>query len=320
VDLAKTVKKFIDAKGDRALPLLLAYSGGPDSKALLYALLEAGIKPHLAHVDHGWREESAREAAELQTEAVELDLPFHSIRLPVRPEKNAEDFCRQERLQYFRKLFDEFPFQALLLAHHKDDVAETALKRIFEGAHLSFLGGMTDVSQLLGMTIWRPLLTVRKKELLAYLKAKSKIGLYDKTNDDPVFLRARLRQIVIPQLATTFGKEIVPNLALLSIRAFELKEYLDRKVASIPKLRGEWGVAFDLKGVERIEARHLLKAQIPSRLQIEVILDVPPKPEGRLFSSNIYVRNGWVAILQSSKELTISDVRNLLRQFNIFLL
>lgn len=320
MDLTKTVKKFIETKGDRTLPVLLAYSGGPDSKALLYSLLDAGIKPHLAHVDHGWRAESAQEALILQLEAAELGVPFHTIRLSERPLANLEDHGRESRLEFFRKLFDEIPFQALLLAHHKDDVAETALKRIFEGAHLSFLGGMCEVSALFGMPIWRPLLSVRKTELITFLKDKAQSAFYDKTNDDPAFLRTRLRSTLLPQLASSFGKEIVSNLALLSSRAFELKAYLDKKIAQIPKLEGDWGVAFDLKGVELLEARHLLKSHISSREQIETVLNITPKPEGRLFSPNIYVKNGWVVILPRSKEFTISDVRNLLRQFNIFLL
>ena len=315
MDLAKTVKKFIDTRCDER-PLLLAYSGGPDSKALLYGLLEAGIKPHLAHVDHGWREESLLEAELLRKEAENLKLPFHSIRLTCLPDKNLEDYGREARLQFFRTLFDQIPFQALLLGHHSDDLAETALKRIFEGAHLPFLGGMTPTSELMGMAVWRPLLGVRKKEILHFLETKMLKGFYDKTNDDPKFLRTRLRQTMIPDLTVSFGKEIVPNLALLSERAYELKEYLDRKVESIRKMEGEWGSAFYLKGVERLEARHLLRRFIRSRTQIETVLNAT----NGLFSPNIYVKNGWVVILFESNGLKASDVRNLLRQFNIFLL
>lgn len=318
MDLAKTVKKFIDARCDAKCdrPILLAYSGGPDSKALLYGLLEAGIKPHLAHVDHGWREESRAEAELLQKEAESHNLPFHTIRLTHLPDKNLEDYGREARLQFFRTLFDQIPFQALLLAHHSDDLAETALKRIFEGAHLPFLGGMTPTCELMGMAVWRPLLGVRKKEILHFLETKTLKGFYDKTNDDPKFLRTRLRQTMLPDLTASFGKEIVPNLALLSERAYELKEYLDRKVESIRKMEGEWGRAFYLKGVERLEARHLLRPFIRSRTQIETVLDAT----NGVFSPNIYVKNGWVVILFESNGLKASDVRNLLRQFNIFLL
>jgi len=316
VDLTKTVKKFIDSNYEGGRPLLLAYSGGPDSKALLYGLLEVGIRPHLAHVDHGWREESRLEAELLEKEAVSLDLPFHLIRLSQHPEKNLEDYGREARLDFFHSLFEKIPFQALLLAHHADDLAETALKRIFEGAHLSFLGGMPSSCELMGMTVWRPLLTVRKKEILRFLEAKSLDGLYDKTNDDPRFLRTRLRQTMIPDLTTAFGKEIVPNLALLSERAYELKEYLDRKVALIRMEEGDWGKAFFLKGVERLEARHLLKRFIRSRTQIESVLDA----KSGLFSPNITVKRGWVVILSKHNYLNTSEVRNLLGQLSIFLL
>ena len=317
MELAKTVKKFIEANAyDPHLPLLLAYSGGPDSKALLYGLLEAGYKPHLAHVDHGWREESRLESQILAKEAASLGLPFYATRLGSQPDKNKEDCAREARLAFFQSLHQQAPFQALLFAHHADDLAETALKRIFEGAHLSFLGGMPPVCNLMGMKVWRPLLTVRKKELTAFLSNRAMIGFQDSTNDDPRFLRARLRQTLLPDLSASFGKEIVSNLVLLSDRAYELKEYLDRKVTSIPRLEGEWGVAFNFNGVERLEARHLLKRYIRSRSQIETVLNA----KSGLFSSNIYVKSGWIAIFSHPKPLILNEVKNLLRQFNIFLL
>ena len=72
--LVKKVKDFLNRyvlMGDA--PLLLGYSGGPDSKALLYLLLELrshfNFKLHLAHVDHGWRAESQNEAEILRKEA-----------------------------------------------------------------------------------------------------------------------------------------------------------------------------------------------------------------------------------------------------------
>jgi tRNA(Ile)-lysidine synthase len=310
------VKKFIEKRLDPSRPLLLAYSGGPDSKALLYGLLEAGFRPHLAHVDHGWREESRQEALALEKEAAQLNLPFHSIRLTQTPEKNLEEHGREARIGFFRSLFDQIPFQSLLLGHHADDLAETALKRIFEGANLPFLGGMTAVCTLNGMPVWRPLLGLRKKEILLFLEARSLQGIYDRTNDDPRFLRTRLRHTLIPELCTAFGKEIVSNLAILSERAYELKEYLDRKISSIRRKEGEWGSAFYLKDVERVEARHLLKGFIPSRALIEAVLDA----ERGVFSPNIYVQNGWVVIFYGVNSLSISVVKNLLRQFNIFLL
>src|SRR5579862_4351474 len=121
------LSEFLAKHWDGVSPLLLGYSGGPDSKALLYALLEAGCRSslHLAHVDHGWRSESGEEAAELEKEARGLGLPFHMTRLNLAANKEAAS--REARLKFFQALFAKIPFQALLLAHQAGDAAETAL-------------------------------------------------------------------------------------------------------------------------------------------------------------------------------------------------
>src|SRR5689334_18767742 len=96
--LLQRIQNFLLSNWDQKSPLLLGYSGGPDSKALLYLLLQLGVRPHLAHVDHGWREESALQARELGLEAESLGLPFHTIRgEPDRRESKA----REQRLLFF---------------------------------------------------------------------------------------------------------------------------------------------------------------------------------------------------------------------------
>lgn len=249
----QNVRVFLDARWDRVSPLLLGFSGGPDSKALLYALLEYGIKPHLAHVDHGWRSESEAEAEELRKEALQLGCPFFSIQLKV---EKSEDAARKARLSFFASLFPQY--QALLLAHQAEDLAETVLKRILEGAHLASLGGMESVSRQHGMTIWRPLLRTRRSEILQFLQDRSLQPLIDRSNFDPAYLRARMRLEIFPFLNEAFGKETVGNLTLLSERAIELKEYLDQKTALTPIYKGPWGTLVDLNGLAPIEQRHLL--------------------------------------------------------------
>lgn len=231
----------------------MGYSGGPDSKALLYALLEEGVIPHLAHVDHGWREESQREAEELSQEASRLGCPFHATRLELKG--RSEEEARRARFAFFQSL----SFPTVLLAHHADDVAETVLKRIFEGAHLPFLGGMQPISQMYGMTVWRPLLKAKRSEILSFLEERSLKAIEDPTNRDPLYLRSRLRFEMLPYLAKIFGKEIFENLTLLSERSFELRAHLDLRVEQAFRSRGPWGLLADLQGLAKIEQRHLLQ-------------------------------------------------------------
>lgn len=295
----KRVKEFLHKHWDQKRPLLLGFSGGPDSKALLYGLLDAGCKNlHVAHVDHGWREESAHEAALLKREVEGLGLPFYTTRLETVPATNREDVSRKERLLFFRSLFEKIPFQALLLGHHADDLAETILKRVFEGAHLPFLGGMQPVGSLNEMIVWRPLLGAQKKELMAFIEEKGLKPFFDPTNQDIAYLRSRLRVEMLPFLEKSFGKNIMGNLCLLSERAAELRRYLDGRVAGAEVIRGD-EIEVSLEGLERIEQRHLLQkvgAEIHltfTRSVLEQVLDFcDSKHKKKVFVSPFWIVSG----------------------------
>ncbi len=268
--MTSVTNAFLRVHWDREKPLLLAYSGGPDSKALLYALLECGVKPHIAHVDHGWRNESKEEAQSIEKEAENLGCPFFCTRLEC--EKKGEDEARKKRFSFFSSIFSSHA--ALLLAHQANDLAETAIKRLFEGAHLAHLGGMDEVSIAFGMPLWRPLLKVKKSEILSFLEERGLPFFIDPSNEDPRYLRARMRLQLFPYLNETFGKQVQDNLALLSERAFELKKFLDRQIEKIPIQTGPWGTLVNLNGYDPIEQRHLLLHLIPTlnRDQLETLL------------------------------------------------
>lgn len=234
-DLIAVVDAFLSQHLQGKNPLLIGFSGGPDSLALLHVLLQIKSKYpvplHLAHVDHGWREESRAEALYLQKRAQEWGLPFHLKRIdPQSCEGNLELACRIERLKFFAKLYREYECQALLLAHHADDQVETVLKRILEGVSLPFLSGIAEEKQMFGMTLWRPFLSVHKADIEDYLSNHALIPLQDRTNTDPRFLRGRMRTEILPALTQLFGKEITHSLLRISKEAQELRDELELKL------------------------------------------------------------------------------------------
>jgi tRNA(Ile)-lysidine synthase len=318
MDGMESAKKFLLSVWDPSRPVLLGYSGGPDSKALLYFLLEIGCtRLEVAHLDHGWREESRVECEALKAEITSLGLPFHSTRLPPGPTQNREDVAREARLSFFASLFKQGDFQALLLGHQADDLAETVLKRTLEGAHLISLGGMQKISEMRGMPIWRPFLSVPKKKLLSFLSQKNLRPIWDPTNKDPTYLRSRMREQTLPLLEESFGKNIAGNLALLSERSYELKLYLDEKVASRQIFKKEWGSFVDCNALQRIEARHLLQkiSEVTwPRTVLEQVLDWIEEGGGyrKIFFQSrwIFVRKGWVFC--SCNFLSSSEIRELL--------
>lgn len=221
--VVQKVKEFLQGNFAGKGPLLIGFSGGPDSLALVYALLACRrllpFELHLAHVDHGWRAESGRQADELRQLANHLGLPFH-VKTLDREEfalGNKENKARELRLGFFKEVYNAIGAEALLLAHQKEDLAETILKRIFEGAGIFSWSGMQAVSENENMQIWRPLLGVAKKSLLEWLEEKGRSHyIVDETNLDPAFLRGRMRSGLMPYLEEHFGKNIVSSLCSLA--------------------------------------------------------------------------------------------------------
>lgn len=231
--LLYALSRFLTPRLEAGRLLLLALSGGEDSLALLLLLLESrkflDFQLHIAHVDHAYRLESRKEAEKLQSLAEHFKLPFHLKRLKPMQGSNLEDRFREERYQFFHELQDQFNFQAVLLAHHADDQAETVLKRLCEGARLGALGGLKPERNKGNLTLWRPLLSLRKEELRNYLMKQQADSFDDETNRDIKFLRSRMRLKIFPALEKHFGKQIAGNFVRFGSLFQEIASYLSEK-------------------------------------------------------------------------------------------
>jgi tRNA(Ile)-lysidine synthase len=254
MDLPESVAKFIDKHCIGTEPLLLGLSGGPDSLALFYALLlyrkKHNISFHIAHIDHGWRQESGYEGEQLRQLAKKAGIPFHLRKLnPDELEGNLEKACRLERYRFFSELSQKYSFQGILLGHHSDDQSETVLKRVLEGAHWSNFVGLKSETWINGLRILRPLLNRSKKDIYAFLNQIDVIPFEDATNQDERFLRARMRQTLFPWLNQTFGKNTQASLINLSQEMEEIRDFFDagsKKLLS-RVVEGPFGVFLDLK-------------------------------------------------------------------------
>jgi tRNA(Ile)-lysidine synthase len=247
--IKKTFFSFIEEYG-HGDPFLLALSGGPDSMALYTLLLESKYPFEVAHVHHGWRKESDMEASQLAEMCSHDHIPFHFKKIQA-PSSNWEDESRNRRLQFFKELILNKKYEGLLMAHHADDLAETVLKRIFEGASLPKLKGLSKRSEVDGMTIYRPLLELRKKEILHFLQTRRVPYFEDPTNLSDQFLRGRFRKEIFPYLTENFGKEVVSSLCRLGLHSSELDDFCHEFVRpwSEKIKREESALTIDLSGV-----------------------------------------------------------------------
>ncbi len=261
--LKTLVQNFINSHYTSEGPILVGLSGGADSLCLLHLLLECKIPLHVAHVNHNWRIESTSEAEQLKGICTCLHLPFHKKELdPLTLTGNLEAACRQERLRFFKALCQEHGCQAVVLGHHQNDHAETILKQLFEGAPLAYMQGIQAVNIIDELSIWRPLLSVSKKEIIAWLQERNLTWFEDCTNYDSRYFRGKCRTAIIPNLAEQFGKEISGRLGAVARQAASLANYLDEKIApyAANALSGPFGIMYDFSSSmpHPLELQHLL--------------------------------------------------------------
>ena len=226
-----SIAEFLKRKSIVGKRICLGYSGGIDSTALLDILRNCqkfvNFTISLAHVNHGWRKESIFEMQQIQKFSQENELKAYLYTIPKHSwTNNIEERYRQERLHFFRRLYVEDAFDVLILAHHAQDAAETTLKRILEGASLTKLAGLKEKTSYLGMPIYRPLLSVKKKQLTQYVEDHNLTYFDDSTNFDQKYLRNRMRHTLLPLVERCFQKGISKNLVKLSNRCHDLEEYL----------------------------------------------------------------------------------------------
>ena len=107
--------------------LLVGLSGGADSVALLLLLLDSGAEVAAVHVNHGLRgEASDGDEAFVRELCSQLHVPLMTFRA-CPPENPGENWAREVRYGFFRQAMQETGADALVLAHHRDDQAETML-------------------------------------------------------------------------------------------------------------------------------------------------------------------------------------------------
>jgi tRNA(Ile)-lysidine synthetase-like protein len=190
-------------------------SGGADSVALLYLLAGAPeLRPVWApeivafHVNHGLRGARADADEVLACQlARTLEVPVRVNRLD--PEKihtharkngSLEDAAREARLAALRGLAARSRCQAVALAHHQDDLAETFLMRLLRGSGLRGLGGFAPETEVLGLRLVRPLIHWSRAELQQVVRLAGLEWTEDAMNTDPAFLRCRVRHEILPCL------------------------------------------------------------------------------------------------------------------------
>ena len=191
--------------------LLVGISGGLDSMALLHALVQDGRKPTVLHFDHGWRKESASDAAWVKEQARQAGLKFFGGRARAVKNNQRETEARVARYAFFMRASRRFNITDLVLAHHADDQVETFLLQLLRGAGAG-ARGMDPVSPRGGLKVHRPWLGIWRKEIAAYARRRRLTWRDDSTNADPRHRRNLIRHRVLPYLKRQFSPAVTQNL------------------------------------------------------------------------------------------------------------
>ena len=181
----------------------VALSGGADSVALLVAMAE--LRPRLGgkqvraiHVHHGLQAAADDWSAHCRALCRRFDIPLQVVEITVSRRRRESLEMAARRCRY-RVLGDRLGAdEALLMAHHLDDQAETLLLHLFRGAGVEGLSAMPAMRPFSRGMLLRPLLAWRREALTAFLRQRGIPWVEDPSNRDTVFDRNYIRHVVLP--------------------------------------------------------------------------------------------------------------------------
>ena len=230
--------------GWKDITVLLAISGGADSVAMLRAMLALRTAGEgrlvAAHLNHRLRGEQSQADETFVSELCRrLKIPCEVGRIEIdalasRQREGLEEAARNARYEFLEHTAARLGARYIVTAHTADDQAETILHRIIRGTGIGGLSGMSRV-RLLGpaTTLIRPMLGIRRAELLGYLEDLGQTYRSDASNTDIRFTRNRIRHQLLPQLADDFNPGVVDALLRLGTLAGEMQDVVDRLVGAL---------------------------------------------------------------------------------------
>lgn len=201
----ETVYNFCNEHKVQSCNLLLAVSGGSDSVALfhIFQSLKARLDINdigVVHINHGLRgNDSDTEAAFVANLAQKGKSRFHYKKLSRKTleDSGIENWARRERYAFYSELQHRFGYRYIATGHTLNDQAETFLMRLMRGSGLKGLGAIVAVRT---DGVIRPLISLEKDFLRAWLVRHGYRWYEDSTNSDTRYKRNWIRHVIIPGL------------------------------------------------------------------------------------------------------------------------
>jgi tRNA(Ile)-lysidine synthase len=218
-------------RGGKASRWALAFSGGADSLALLLIFWAEGqgrwgrnlVALHFNHRLRGRAADADEQYCRQVCAALGVTFVAGRWRRKGRqPRVPSEAEARAARHDFFQREMKRRRMRLLWLAHHQDDIAESMLMRLARGSGAGGLAAPRPVQAHSGGRLYlRPLLTRKKAEIVAALRAAGAVWREDESNDAADYFRNRIRHAVLPAWQKAAGRDAVGGAALARERLEE---------------------------------------------------------------------------------------------------
>lgn len=214
--------------------IVIGVSGGPDSICLLHILnelkQELNFKIYVAHINHLIRKEADEETEYVQEFCKKLGIECFIKKIDVQKEakdlkRGTEETGRKVRYEFFNEVLEKTKSNKIATAHNNNDKVETIIMNILRGSGTSGLKGIEPIRE--GKYI-RPLIDIEREEIEKYCAENKLNPRIDKSNNENIYTRNKIRNVVIPYIKQEFNPNIIKTINRLSEVITEENEYLDK--------------------------------------------------------------------------------------------
>ena len=230
--ILQTIKKYnLIQNGDK---IVVGVSGGPDSICLLHILnelkKELNFEIYVAHINHMIREEADEETKYVQSFCEKIGVQCFTkrsevIELAKKEKKGTEEKGREVRYKFFEEVLLLTNSNKIATAHNSNDKIETIIMNILRGSSLI---GLKGIEANRDNKFIRPLIEIDRQEIENYCNENELNPKYDKSNEENIYTRNRVRNVVIPYIKEEFNPNINKTINRLSEIATEEDEYLNK--------------------------------------------------------------------------------------------
>lgn len=227
-----TIKKYNLIKENDSI--VVGVSGGPDSICLLHILNEIknelNFKIYVAHINHMIRKEADEETEYVKEFCEKLGIECYTKRIDVvkianNLKRGTEETGRKIRYEFFNEVLEKTNSNKIATAHNNNDKVETILMNILRG---SGSNGLKGIEPIRDDKYIRPLINILREEIEEYCKINKLNPKIDKSNNENIYTRNKIRNVVIPYIKKEFNPNIIKTMNRLSEVANEENEYLNK--------------------------------------------------------------------------------------------